>query len=141
MYKYVGDRSKLIITEKPIDPYSVIYKKLCNNVFSGNNIENYEPYFTNNCYYVTTLLSELCERLINLDTEKPDLLSRLLALIKCFKGCDLCLSIVQGMREGVKRLVKDYLIILKNNNFISSSTLETTMNIIEQIVNKNFVVE
>lgn len=141
MYKYVGDRSKLIITEKPVDPYSVIYKKLCNNVFSGNNIENYEPYFTNNCYYVTNLLSELCERLINLDVNKSDLLNRLCNLVSCFKGCDLCLSIVNGMRESVKCLVKDYLTILKNNNFISSNTLENTMIMINQIVDNNFWVE
>ena len=141
MYKYVGDRSKLLITEKPIDPYDAIYKKLCNNVFSGNNIENYETYFTNNCYDVNKLLSQLCERLINLDIDKQSLLDRLCYLVNCFKGSDLCLSIVQGMREGVKKLTKDYLTILKNNNFISANTLETTMNIIEQIVNKNFVVE
>ena len=141
MYKYVGDRSKLLITEKPVDPYSVIYKKLYNNVFSCTNVENYDAYFTNNCYDINKLLSQLCERLINLDTNKPDLLNRLCNLVSCFKGCDLCLSIVQGMRDGVKRLVKDYLTILKNNNFISSSTLETTMSIIEDIVNNNFVVE
>lgn len=141
MFKYVGDRSKLLITEKPIDPYDAIYKKLYNNVFSGTNVENYETYFTNNCYDVNKLLSQLCERLINLDTDKPSLLDRLCYLVNCFKGSDLCLSIVQGMRDGVKKLTKDYLTILKNNNFISANTLETTMNIIEQIVNKNFVVE
>lgn len=141
MFKYVGDRSKLLITEKPIDPYDAIYKKLYNNVFSGTNVENYKTYFTNNCYDVNKLLSQLCERLINLDTDKPSLLDRLLYLVNCFKGSDLCLSIVQGMRDGIKKLTKDYLTILKNNNFISANTLETTMNIIEQIVNKNFVVE
>lgn len=141
MYKYVGDRSKLIITEKPVDPYSIIYKKLCNNVFNGSNLESYEPYFTNNCYDINKLLSQLCERLINLDTNKPNLLDRLCYLINCFKGSDLCLSIVQGMREGVKRLTKDYLTILKNNNFISSNTLENTMIMINQIVNNNFWVE
>ena len=141
MFKYVGDRSKLLITEKPIDPYDAIYKKLCNNIFSGNNIENYEPYFTNNCYYVTNLLSELCERLINLDTTKPDLLNRLCNLISCFKGCDLCLSIIEDAKNNIKRLVKDYLTILKNNNFISSSTLENTMIMINQIVNNNFWLE
>lgn len=141
MYKYVGDRSKLIITAKTVDPYSVIYKKLCNNIFSGNNIENYEPYFTNNCYYVNNLLSELCERLINLDTNKPDLLNRLLNLVSCFKGCDLCLSIIEDAKKNIKRLVKDYLTILMNNNFISSNTLENTMIMINQIVNNNFWLE